>query len=67
MSPEETAPDPREDAGRRRARLWDRVGEGQAAVLPAGGPAWLWEAGRRGERRATLEALLPGALGGGCG
>ncbi|MCC6652635.1 MAG: hypothetical protein IT348_15900 [Candidatus Eisenbacteria bacterium] len=62
MSPEETAPDPREDAGRRRARLWDRVVEGQAAVLPAGAPEWLWEAGRREERMAALEALLPGPL-----
>jgi hypothetical protein len=51
-------PDP-EDLARRRERLWDRVVQAQAALLPEGAPDWLWKAEHGAARQTALEGLLP--------
>ncbi len=51
-----------DDLARRRALLWDRVVAGQAAVLPAGAPEWLWKAEHGAARQTALEGLLPDPL-----
>jgi hypothetical protein len=58
MSADREDPAQSEETARRRARLWDRVVAAQAAVLPAGAPAWLWKPEHGAARQTALEMLV---------
>jgi len=62
MTADSKGPPGPEELARRRARLWDRVVEAQAALLPAGAPSWLWDPEHAAARQTALEGLVPDPL-----